>query len=459
MSVIGIVLLSTAIADRLTRPLRDVAAAARRLERGETDARATGGDDRESAELAESFNAMADRLERSEMLRRRAASDIAHDLATPATVLESQLQAMLDGVVPTDRSNLEAARSAASALAGLVAELGDLASAEAAPLVARPGPIDVGEAIEAAVQALDGLARERDVRLIVEVPAGIIGWADQGHVARALQNVIGNGVAHTPAGGSVTISASASGATIALRIADTGPGIAPDDVAHVFERFYRADPARTRGAGDGTPKRSRPGTDDRPRAPGRERRIDRSGSHGPRRHDVPDHGAGGGSRRLMSGRQSRWPSATMRTRSGAPPVYVDQASKVVEAPLPRDVPPPSVARVTSITRPRASYWIMTTRTVWTAWDADTVPWTRQRPPTNVDVMPDVDNGCRVRVDATDVTVVRTEANPAGSEPLIRNGARLRPGAKTSVWPVRVVSTVPFASRSFAVTVTGPRALA
>ena len=91
VSVVGIVLVSTSIAGRLTRPLRDVAAAARRLEAGESSARATGGGDRESAELAEAFNAMADRLERSEMLRRRAASDIAHDLATPATVLESQL--------------------------------------------------------------------------------------------------------------------------------------------------------------------------------------------------------------------------------------------------------------------------------------------------------------------------------------------------------------------------------
>lgn len=249
VSVLGVVLLSTAIAGRLTRPLRDVAIAARRLERGETDARATGGDDRESAELADAFNAMADRLERSEMLRRRAASDIAHDLATPATVLETQLQAMLDGVVPTDPANLEAARSAASALAGLVAELGDLASAEAAPLVARPGPIDIGAAVGDAVRALDGLARERDVRLQVEVPDRLIGWADAGHVARALQNVIGNGVAHSPSGGSVTTTATSSGPIIELRVTDTGPGIAPDDVAHVFERFYRADPARTRGAG------------------------------------------------------------------------------------------------------------------------------------------------------------------------------------------------------------------
>ncbi len=143
VSVLGIVLVSTWIAGRLTRPLHDVATAARRLEAGESGARATGGDDRESTELADAFNAMADRLERSEMLRRRAASDIAHDLATPATVLESQLQAMIDGVVPTDAAGLEAARSTAAALGGVVADIDDLARAEAAPLQARPSAVDL----------------------------------------------------------------------------------------------------------------------------------------------------------------------------------------------------------------------------------------------------------------------------------------------------------------------------
>ena len=139
ISVVAIVVISASIAGRLTRPLHDVATAARRLGAGESGARATGGDDLESAQLAEAFNAMADRLERSEMLRRRAASDIAHDLATPATVLESQLQAMIDGVVPTDPAGLEVARSAAAALAGVVADIDDLARAEAAPLQAQAG--------------------------------------------------------------------------------------------------------------------------------------------------------------------------------------------------------------------------------------------------------------------------------------------------------------------------------
>ena len=200
VSVLGIVLVSTSIAARLTRPLRDVASAARRLEAGDGTARATGGDDLESSELADAFNSMADRLERSEMLRRRAASDIAHDLATPATVLESQLQAMIDGVVPTDLAGLEAARSAAAALGGVVADIDDLARAEAAPLQARPAEVDVATVIAGIGQALDGVRRDRGATLTLDVPSGLIAWADPGDLSRALRNVIANALAHSPSG-------------------------------------------------------------------------------------------------------------------------------------------------------------------------------------------------------------------------------------------------------------------
>lgn len=248
LSVIGIALASVYAANRLTRPLRDVADAARRLEAGESTARATGGDDRESAELAEAFNAMAERLERSEMLRRRAASDIAHDLATPATVLVSQLQAMVDGVVPADREGLEAARSAATALGSVVAQMNDLASAEAAPIQAQPSVVDIGSAVGEVEAALDGLCRERDVRLVSTIPGGIEAVVDPRHLSRVLRNVVGNAITHSPAGASVSVEArlspAASGSVVAVRVRDQGAGIAAADVAHVFERFYRADPAR-----------------------------------------------------------------------------------------------------------------------------------------------------------------------------------------------------------------------
>ncbi len=253
VSVLGIVLVSTWIAGRLTRPLHDVASAARRLEAGESGARATGGDDRESTELAEAFNAMADRLERSEMLRRRAASDIAHDLATPATVLELQLQAMIDGVVPSDVAGLEAARSAAAALGGVVADIDDLARAEAAPLQARPAAVDLSVAIPELALALEGLGRERSARLDVEVAPGSVAWADPGHLARALRNVVANALAHSPDGGVVTVIAARAGAVVRIRVTDQGPGIGADDLDHVFERFYRADTARATDPATGRP--------------------------------------------------------------------------------------------------------------------------------------------------------------------------------------------------------------
>jgi two-component system sensor histidine kinase BaeS len=253
VSVLVIVIASASIAGRLTRPLHDVAAAARRLEAGDPTARATGGDDRESSELAESFNAMADRLERSEMLRRRAASDIAHDLATPATVLESQLQAMIDGVVPNDVAGLEAARSAAAALGGVVADIDDLARAEAAPLQARPASVDLTAAIPEIALALDGPRRERSARLDVSVAPGTVAWADPGHLARAVRNVVANALSHNPAGGVVTITAGREGDAVRIRVTDQGPGIAPDDVSHVFERFYRADTSRATDPATGRP--------------------------------------------------------------------------------------------------------------------------------------------------------------------------------------------------------------
>lgn len=233
-------------ANRLTRPLREVAAAARRLGSGDLAARAHGGSDAESSELATAFNEMAARLERSETLRRRAASDLAHDLATPATVLESQIQAMVDGVVPADAVELERARAAATALSGVIGQLGELTQAESAPLARHPERIDLGVLAADAVTALEGLCRERGV--IAELrgdDASVL--ADRGQVARVLRNVITNAVQHSPSGSTVVVRTDADGT---IRVTDAGPGIDTADVPFVFERFYRAD--RSRGVHPGS---------------------------------------------------------------------------------------------------------------------------------------------------------------------------------------------------------------
>ena len=245
LSLIGIVALALYGTNRLTRPLRSVVEAAQRLGGGDLGARARGGSDGESAELAEAFNLMADRLQRSESLRRRAASDMAHDLATPATVLESQLQAMIDGVVPADREQLEAARSAAGALGSVIGQMGELATAESAPLQRHFELVDIAGVLDELTRSLEGLARERGVAVVAEATASTQLWVDRDQLARALRNVVTNAIQHTPSGRTVRLKLATTPQATQLRVTDEGAGITPEDLPHVFERFYRADRARS----------------------------------------------------------------------------------------------------------------------------------------------------------------------------------------------------------------------
>lgn len=249
VTVAALLIAAALLASRLTRPLRAVTQAARRLGDGDLTSRATGGPDAESAELATAFNSMASRLEQSEGLRRRAASDLAHDLATPATVLESQLQAMVDGIVPADAEQLEKARSAAAGLSGVIVQLGELTHAEAAPLQRRSERVGVLALTTEIVDALEGLLREREVTATVageEIQAN----ADPGQLTRALRNLLTNAIQHSPRGGVVRIGLT-RGAGVEVRITDEGQGIAGEDEPYVFERFYRADRSRSRSAGSG----------------------------------------------------------------------------------------------------------------------------------------------------------------------------------------------------------------
>jgi signal transduction histidine kinase len=248
LAIVAVVAIALLLSSRLTRPLREVAAAAQRLGHGDLSARASGGPDRESNELAGAFNAMAERVQRSEMLRRRAASDMAHDLATPATVLESQLQAMVDGVVPADREQLDRARAAAGAMSGVIAQLGELVDAESGVLQRRPQLMPLGDLLAEVERAIEPLFRQRGVAIAVaQVPSTVQVEVDPTQVGRALRNVLANAAQHSPRGATVQVAMEAAADEAVVRVTDAGEGIAPEDLSHVFERFYRADQARGSG--------------------------------------------------------------------------------------------------------------------------------------------------------------------------------------------------------------------
>ena len=249
LAVLAVVAVALLLSARLTRPLRGVAAAAQRLGHGDLSARARGGSDRESIELASAFNAMAERVQRSEMLRRRAASDMAHDLSTPATVLESQLQAMVDGVVPADREQLDRARAAAGALSGVIVQLGELVDAESGVLQRRPAVQPLSELLTEARSAMEPLFRQRGVAIAVDdVLPSLRVEIDPTQVSRAMRNVLANAAQHSPGGATVQVTIEPLATEVVVRITDAGPGVSPEDLPHIFERFYRADQAR--GAGE-----------------------------------------------------------------------------------------------------------------------------------------------------------------------------------------------------------------
>ena len=237
------------LARRLTRPLGTLAGAAGRVERGDLSVRVPLPGDAESHELAVAFNKMATRLEHSESLRRQAASDLAHELATPVTVLTGRLQAITDGLVPASPETLVAARDAAEEVRRLVADLQDLAEAEGASLRRTVAPSDLRLIVEQSAATAAGTFDAAGVALLIEptpVGATFVIDVDARQVERAIANLLTNAATYTPRGGSTTMSLARDGAWTILRVRDTGPGIAADDLPHVFERFFRGDRARGR---------------------------------------------------------------------------------------------------------------------------------------------------------------------------------------------------------------------
>ena len=240
------------LARRLTRPLGTLAGAAGRVERGDLSVRVPLPGDAESHDLAVAFNQMATRLERSESLRRQAASDLAHELATPVTVLTGRLQAITDGLVPARPETLVAARDAAEEVRRLVADLQDLAEAEGASLRRTVSRSDLRRIVEQSAATAAGTFEAAGVGLRVEPPPVGVSFAidvDARQVERAIGNLLTNAATYTPWGGSATMSLARDGAWMTLRVVDTGPGIAADDLPHVFERFFRGDRARGRQEG------------------------------------------------------------------------------------------------------------------------------------------------------------------------------------------------------------------
>jgi two-component system, OmpR family, sensor histidine kinase BaeS len=239
------------LAQRLTQPIRALARAADRIGQGSYQVRVpvtAPGD--ELATLGNAFNRMADALASTERRRQELLADLAHELRTPLATLEGYVEGLTDGVVAADEQAWAVLQAEIARLRRLAEDLTAVSRAEEQRLDLRRSPVDPGALVSAAVQAARPSFAAKGVALRATVedrPPTVAVDADR--IAEVLANLLGNALRHTPAGGRVEVTVRRQGEELELAVTDTGEGIPPELLGRVFERFYRADPARARDGG------------------------------------------------------------------------------------------------------------------------------------------------------------------------------------------------------------------
>lgn len=234
---------------RLVRPILALTGAAQRMAAGDRAARVPVSGNDEVSRLGHAFNAMASSIERNEQQRRVMVSDVAHELRTPLSNIRGYLEAGEDGVVPLDRTLIRSLLEETALLERLVSDLQELALADAGMLRLHPEERDVTELAQQAVAAHRTQAEAAGVSLGLSASGPAIAEVDPARIRQALGNLVANAVKFTPAGGSVSVSVRGGGYGVELAVTDTGPGISPEHLPHLFDRFYRADPSRSRSTG------------------------------------------------------------------------------------------------------------------------------------------------------------------------------------------------------------------
>ena len=226
--------------------------AAGRLEAGDYSARVSehGHGPRELRSLVRAFNAMAARLEEDERQRRTLLADVSHELRTPLAVLQGELEAMIDGIHPTDEAHLAAAVDEIRMLTGLVEDLRTLALAEAGTLPLHPETTDLSVLAQEVAASFEALASQSKVRLRVDAADDLpLLELDPLRVRQVLGNLVANALRYAPAGSEVLIEARRGADRVLLSIVDHGPGISPEVLPHLFDRFAKS--AESRGSGLG----------------------------------------------------------------------------------------------------------------------------------------------------------------------------------------------------------------
>jgi two-component system OmpR family sensor kinase/two-component system sensor histidine kinase BaeS len=236
---------------QILSPLRTLSAVTEQVARGVLPEKVRLRTRDEFHGLGESFDRMVDNLRRSEKLRETMTADIAHELRTPVTIIQGTLEALLDGIYEPTAQTIAPIYEETLHLGRLIDDLRDLALAEAGELRLSREVTDIGQlvrqVVEAAVPSMD---EAPNVEVIAE--EGLLSISvDPKRIRQVIANLLSNAIRYTPTSGRIEISIHGAEGEVEVYVSDTGPGISPEDLPRLFERFYRGDPARNRSGGSG----------------------------------------------------------------------------------------------------------------------------------------------------------------------------------------------------------------
>ena len=252
--LVGFLILFIASIATLTRSLartaRKVTGAAARVEKGDYSARLNERGPGAMADLARAFNSMSSRLEAKEAKRRSFMAEVTHELRTPLAIIRGEAEAIADGVHPAGPEQVARILAAARAVESLVEDLGTLSLSDSGALVLKREPVDVALLITESLADLRPAAEAAGVTLRAEVADALAPMPlDPARIRRVLHNVVQNAVRHTPEEGTVTVRTEPARAGVAITVQDSGTGIAPGLLPHVFDRFIKD--AQSPGSGLG----------------------------------------------------------------------------------------------------------------------------------------------------------------------------------------------------------------
>ena len=241
---------SYVVSGRLTDTIRRMADAARRIAAGEYSQRINYPADDEIGEFASSFNEMAARLEETEQVRRELLANISHELRTPLTSIQGYMEGMIDGVVPPDPETFQLVHREAARLARLVANIERLSRVEAGEERIEIRPLDAGRVVCDVAERLRPQLEQKQLDLAIRLPGDLpFVYADEDKLVQVLTNLVGNSFQYTPPGGHIAVSAEARDGRVVIAVEDDGIGVPPEDLPHIFERFYRVDKSRSSAGG------------------------------------------------------------------------------------------------------------------------------------------------------------------------------------------------------------------